>query len=212
MSPVRIPVELVRFEAADGLGLHGLFADAPSEIAAVYVHEIRGNSLVDPFVDHLREAFLEHGIAFLTFDDRTSGACAANLGHGVQLPGVTARCAEDVEGAIALCRSLGKRSIILVAHGNGYVKLARHLDAGGPELAAVLLLAPAGSSSLTRPAGSCRIPTTAINASSGFELERCELVEIAGADPLFSGRERDLAFEVEVAVSNMLEESLEVLA
>src|SRR5262249_36077920 len=117
---------LVRFGAADGVGLAGLLFDARTPRALVWLHGTGGASIFESRrTNLLATEFLARGISFFPFNNR--GAHLVRRA-GDRLGGAAFErirdCVPDIEGAVRELRRRGYRELYLAGHSTGANKIA----------------------------------------------------------------------------------------
>lgn len=141
-------IEFLRFKASDGVQLRGWYTDCPGEVAVIHVHGMSGNGYENLFLDVQRKAYQDSGISFFTFDNRGCGIISHfKSDQGTKVGGscfeIFEESAEDIQGAIDLLKSKGKKKFILQGHSLGCSKVVNYLmSSNSDEFIRVILLAP----------------------------------------------------------------------
>jgi len=131
----RIPAEplcrVVRFEAADGIGLAGLLYEPRrrTDRAAVFIHGNGGASVFEARRTNLLAAeFVRAGIAYFPFNNRGAHLMRWTALNGRRVGGMAHErirdCVPDIDGALAELRRRGYRDVTLIGHSTGANKVA----------------------------------------------------------------------------------------
>lgn len=127
--PGAVPrVELVRFEAADGVVLAGVLFEPKqrSTRAAIFLHGTGGSSVFESARTNVLGAeFARAGVAYFPFNNRGAHVMR-RIGDG--MAGCAYErirdCVHDIDGAVRELRSRGYRDITLIGHSTGANKIA----------------------------------------------------------------------------------------
>jgi pimeloyl-ACP methyl ester carboxylesterase len=124
--------ELVRFDASDGLVLHGFMAGTKgSNTCVLYVHGMGGNFYSGRLVGSLEQGCLREGFGFLSINTRGhDGESRGGFEGGGRKPirmGTRFERFEDskydIDGAVKFARGCGFSKIVLVGHSTGCQKI-----------------------------------------------------------------------------------------
>jgi pimeloyl-ACP methyl ester carboxylesterase len=143
-----VGIEIVRFKASDGVELQGWLSNEAGPAVLIHVHGMSSTGYEDPFIDYLRDAYVQIGVSFFSIDTRGRAIISDfRQGEGFKRGGsafeIFGESVHDIQGAIDYIRSLKKTTIILEGHSLGASKVVNYLIQKPHEaIAAVILLAP----------------------------------------------------------------------
>lgn len=147
MIETTMKVELVRFNATDGINLQGWYSNADAEVVVIHIHGMSGNGYENKFLDSLRATYSKSKASFLTINTRGHEIVTWLYGGKKDLLGGS--CYEifeesvfDIEGAINFVKSRGKTKIILEGHSLGCTKVVNYLVGKNESIKSAILLAP----------------------------------------------------------------------
>ena len=136
---------LVKIGVADGHQLDGILYKAEESIATVlHVHGSLGNFYQQPFIPVFAQVLTREGINLLSCNMRSHDGIAEGYdgeGEMKYVGGSLARfetCVEDIKGAVAWSRSLG-RKVYLQGHSLGCDRVLHYLKETGEGLSPILL-------------------------------------------------------------------------
>ena len=118
---------LVRFEAADDVGLAGLLYEPAraTKRAIIWLHGLGASVFESRRTNLLAQIFIDRGIAFFPFNNRGSGLVRR---AGSSLGGASFErirdCVADIDGAIRELWRRGYRDLTLAGHSTGANKIA----------------------------------------------------------------------------------------
>lgn len=138
-------LRFIRFEAADGLRLNGMLADADSDITVIHVHGRGGNFYENSFLRRMYDEYPRQGINLLAFNNRGhSSYVEAYMNGRVIYVGSAIEKFEDslldLDAACAFARTFSSK-IVLQGHSLGCEKVMYYgWNRGG--LIPLILLSP----------------------------------------------------------------------
>lgn len=120
-------LRFIRFEAADGLRLNGMLADADSDITVIHVHGRGGNFYENSFLRRMYDEYPRQGINLLAFNNRGhSSYVEAYMNGRVIYVGSAIEKFEDslldLDAACAFARTFSSK-IVLQGHSLGCEKV-----------------------------------------------------------------------------------------
>lgn len=123
---------LIRFQATDGVDLHGLLYEPkrPGRRAVVFLHGTGGASVFTAKrTNLLASEFVRRGFAWVPFNNRGAGLISRLRKGDGSVPGGMANerireCVADIDGVARFLRRRGYRELYLVGHSTGANKIA----------------------------------------------------------------------------------------
>lgn len=148
-----MPVELVKFPAADGYEIDGLYARSPApRVVVIHVHGKCGNFYQNAFIREMFRVYSAHGLSFLTFNNRGHDCVAEayiskTLGYRGGSLERFEECIIDIDSAINYVKR-DHNEVYLQGHSHGCEKIVFAMQVQMPTVNGIILLSPADSKRL----------------------------------------------------------------